>query len=141
MTSKLFVQGYGLKGFVSYFICQLNWFIIMNDFGFPPFQLVFSNGIKLYNHADSDTYNPSDYHFGNSKLKAANYTNCDSFNNEAELVDWLYMKQAKSDLRMSALICTSIAGGGTSYRNFFSFGSCNIQQISPYSNRPVCFTT
>lgn len=47
VTAKLFVQGYGMKGFANFFVCQLNWFIIMNDFGFPPFQLLFSNGILL----------------------------------------------------------------------------------------------
>lgn len=49
VTAKLFVQGYGMKGFANFFVCQLNWFIIMNDFGFSPFQLVFSNGIFIYN--------------------------------------------------------------------------------------------
>lgn len=129
-----------MKGFANYFVCQLNWFIIMNDFGFPPFQLLFSNGIFLYNHNDQDVYNPTDPFFGNSRLKAANITNCDSFNNAAELADWLYMKQAKSDLRMSALECKPIPGG-VSFKNYFDFSSCNVQQISPYSNRPVCFTT
>lgn len=48
VTSTMFIQGYGMKGFATYFVCQLNWFIIMNDFGFPPFQLLFSNGIFIY---------------------------------------------------------------------------------------------
>jgi sodium/potassium-transporting ATPase subunit alpha len=141
VTAKLFIQGYGMKGFANYFVCQLNWFIIMNDFGLSPFQLVFSNGIFLLNHGDQDVYNPTDPYFGNSKLRTAGYTNCNDFNNAGELVDWLYMKQAKSDLRMSALICTANPAGGVYYRNFFTFSSCNVQQISPYSNRPVCFTT
>lgn len=79
MTAKLFVQGYGMKGFISFFVCQLNWFIIMNDFGFTPFSLLFSNGIKIYDHADQDIYNPNDRYFGNSKLASANINNCGSF--------------------------------------------------------------
>lgn len=141
MTAKLFVQGYGMKGFANYFVCQLNWFIIMNDFGFPPFQLVFSNGIFIFDHADQDIYNPTDPFFGNSKLKAANPTNCEAYKGGTELIDWLYMKQGKSDLRMSALVCTSTGINTVAFRPFFSFGTCNVQQISPYSNRPVCFTT
>lgn len=140
VTAKLFVQGYGMKGFANYFVCQLNWLIIMNDFGFPPFQLLFSNGIFIRNHADEDVYNPTDPFFGNSRLKAANLSTCDGFKEGGELIDWLYMKQGKSDLRMSALVCNSGASG-IYFTNFFSFGNCNVQQISPYSNRPVCFTT
>lgn len=141
MTAKLFVQGYGMKGFANYFVCQLNWFIIMNDFGFPPFQLLFSNGIFLHEHAEQDIYNPTDPYFGNSLLKASNPTACGNFNKEGELIDWLYMKQAKSDLRMSALLCRTRADSTIYFTNFFEYSECRIQQISPYSNRPVCYTT
>jgi sodium/potassium-transporting ATPase subunit alpha len=83
VTVKLFVQGYGFKGFINYFSCQLAWFVVMNDFGFPPFQLLFTNGIKIYPSSDSDFYNPTSPYFGNSQLAAAGYTSCDQYNSNA----------------------------------------------------------
>jgi hypothetical protein len=79
----MFIQGYGLKGFATYFVCQLNWFIIMNDFGFPPFQLLFSNGIFIFLSKESDSFNPTDPYFGNSLLKegvdSGKVTTCSQF--------------------------------------------------------------
>lgn len=45
VTVKLFVQGYGLKGMANFFSCMMAWFIVANDFGFPPFELLYTNGI------------------------------------------------------------------------------------------------
>lgn len=140
------MQGYGLKGFCNFFACMLAWIIVVNDFGFPPFQLVMANGIFLSEHNDQDVYNPSSAYFGNSKLandissgviKSCDDFNLASVNKNRVLIDWLYSKQAKSDLRMSALICT----GNLVFSQKFTFGECRVQQISPISNRPVCFTT
>ncbi len=50
VTLKLFLQGYGLKGFCNFFACMLAWIIVVNDFGFPPFQLVMANGIFISGH-------------------------------------------------------------------------------------------
>lgn len=79
----MFVQGYGMKGFATYFLCQLNWFIIMNDFGFPPFQLLYSNGIFIFLSDDSDSFNPTDPYYGNTLLKTAvdnkSVTTCSQF--------------------------------------------------------------
>lgn len=41
---------------------------------------------------------------------------------------------------MSALKCSE-EGGKAVFRSYFDYGECRVQQISPYSNRPVCFTT
>jgi sodium/potassium-transporting ATPase subunit alpha len=51
------------------------------------------------------------------------------------------MKQASSDLRMSALKCAVDSSGKLYFSQYFQYGACRVQQISPYSNRPVCFTT
>jgi hypothetical protein len=112
VTLKLFLQGYGLKGFCNFFACMLAWIIVVNDFGFPPFQLVMTNGIFISNHNEQDIYNPSSAYFGNSKLANdiahGTIKTCDDFKSESvnknrALIDWLYSKQASSDLRMSAL--------------------------------------
>ena len=139
VTIKLFVQGYGFKGFINYFACQLAWFIVMNDFGFPAFQLLYTNGISIYLHADSDLYNPTSPYFGNSKLAAAGYTKCSDFTSNAQLIDWLYSRQASTDLRMSALNCHE--GTPLTFTPIYNYSDCRVQQISPISNRPVCFTS
>ena len=41
---------------------------------------------------------------------------------------------------MSALSCTIIAGRAV-YSQKIDFGTCNVQQISPFSNKPACYTT
>ncbi len=87
VTVKLFVQGYGLKGMCNFFSCMLAWFIVANDFGFPPFQLLYTNGIKIYNHNLQDVYNPTDVYFGNSKLGNAitrgSIAKCSDFDSKA----------------------------------------------------------
>ncbi|CAM6004648.1 unnamed protein product [Sphagnum balticum] len=50
------------------------------------------------------------------------------------------MRQATTDLRMSALSC-SMSGNTPVFTPLLQYGECRVQQISPYSNRPVCFTT
>ncbi len=41
---------------------------------------------------------------------------------------------------MSALECKDGTFGMT-FKQIYAFGECRVQQISPYSNRPVCYTT
>lgn len=41
---------------------------------------------------------------------------------------------------MSALECHESSGTLT-FTQIYKFGDCRVQQISPYSNRPVCYTT
>ena len=141
VTLKLFLQGYGLKGFCNFFACMLGWLIVANDFGFPPFQLYMKNGIFLYKHNPQDIYNPTDAYFGNSKLagdiSSGAIKTCSDFNSKTVLIDWLYSQQASWDLRMSAVECH----GNLRFSAIFTFGECRVQQISPYTNRPVCFTT
>jgi sodium/potassium-transporting ATPase subunit alpha len=56
------------------------------------------------------------------------------------MIDWIYTKHAAYDLRMSALSCT-FDGVKAIYSQQIAFGTCNIQQISPFSNKPACYTT
>jgi sodium/potassium-transporting ATPase subunit alpha len=125
---------------------MLAWIIVANDFGFPPFQLIMTNGIFIYLGNTQDIYNPTSPYFGNSKLAQAvtsgQITTCGQYNSNSVLIDWLYSQQAGSDLRMSALSCTpTTTSPFMSFQQVFQFGPCRVQQISPYSNRPVCFTT
>jgi sodium/potassium-transporting ATPase subunit alpha len=41
---------------------------------------------------------------------------------------------------MAALHC-NIVNGVPTYSQLFEWGECRVQQISPFSNKPICFTT
>jgi hypothetical protein len=56
------------------------------------------------------------------------------------MVDWVFMDSAKYDLRMTMLTC-SVVGGKAVFAQKVTWGTCNIQQISPITGLPVCFTT
>ncbi len=79
-------------------------------------------------------YNPTAWNFGNTKLSP---TSC---SDESVMIDWIYTRHSSVDLRMAALKCTMVSGL-PKYEQTFKFGTCNVQQISPFSNKPACFTT
>lgn len=56
------------------------------------------------------------------------------------MVDWIYTRHSSVDLRMAAVECTMV-NGSAFYTQTINFGTCNIQQISPFTNKPVCYTT
>ena len=56
------------------------------------------------------------------------------------MIDWIYTVHGTYDLRLSALKCKMVDGLAV-YSQSIKYGSCNIQQISPFSNKPACFTT
>jgi len=57
------------------------------------------------------------------------------------MVDWVYTKTAKFDLRMSLLDCSIVNGVPVFTQVITNWGTCITQQISPFTNLPVCFTT
>lgn len=56
------------------------------------------------------------------------------------MIDWIYTVHAKIDLRLGAVKCAMI-GNVATYTQTIKFGTCNVQQISPFTNKPACFTT
>lgn len=56
------------------------------------------------------------------------------------MIDWIYPTQASVDLRHAAVSC-AVNNGVVQFTPLISFGPCLVQQISPYSNLPVCYTT
>jgi sodium/potassium-transporting ATPase subunit alpha len=56
------------------------------------------------------------------------------------MIDWLYTQHAEIDLRMAALDCI-LVNGKPVYSQSLEFGPCKVQQISPYTNKPACYTT
>ena len=56
------------------------------------------------------------------------------------MVDWVGASTATYDLRNTMLNC-KIVNGTAVYSQMITWGSCNVQQISPITNLPVCYTT
>ena len=87
-----------------------------------------------------DVYNPSLPSFGNSLAQnALDLGKCPN-TKDFSMIDWIYTQHAYVDLRMAALKCEQLAGA-VKITQAFNWGTCNVQQISPFTNLPACFTT
>lgn len=53
------------------------------------------------------------------------------------MIDWLYRSHAIYDLRMTLVTC----GEDGFWHEAVEWGPCKVNQISPITNRPVCYTT
>lgn len=56
------------------------------------------------------------------------------------MIDWIYTKHSSVDLRMAALNC-AMENGKVKITQAINWGTCNVQQISPFTNKPACYTT
>jgi hypothetical protein len=115
---------------------MLAYYVVLNDFGFMPSQVQFVNSYNAIIHNSNDVYNPTAWNFGNSALSS---TSCN--NGNTQQIDWIYQQTSFIDLRMSAINCNTGPTGLPIYSQIFVWGKCNVQQISPYTNLPVCYTT
>lgn len=84
-------------------------------------------------------FNPTHSAFGNTV--AAAMTACPSEGNGSTMIDWVYTKSATYDLRMTLLDCTMGTLGPVFTQGISNWQTCNVQQISPFTNLPVCYTT
>ena len=78
--------------------------------------------------------------FGNTKVQEYIDANRCPGENELNMIDWIFVQHASVDLRMAALSCSKVSGSVV-FSQAIEWGNCNVQQISPMSNKPVCFTT
>lgn len=137
VTMTLMAQAYGYIGWTQFWGSMMCYYVVLNDFGFPPSQIQMTANANIVMHASTDVYNPTSSTFGNSLLST---TDCTYYNNNISLVDWIYTANSYQDLRMSLLTC-SVSGGKAVYTQVIKWQACNVQQISPYTNLPVCYTT
>jgi len=71
VTMKLMGQSYGNYGWCAFWGAMFNYFMVMNDFGFAPKDILGKNTIRVHRHASSDYFNPSDTkYYGNSLIAA-----------------------------------------------------------------------
>lgn len=100
------------------------------------------SNVPIYKSNAGDVYNPTHPTFGNTNL----YQNYNSANANcpptAETVDWVYTASSEYDLRVVMLECTKVTGAAPVFtQRIKSWGTCKVQQISPVTNLPVCYTT
>ncbi len=98
----LMSQAYGYIGWTQFWGALFSYYLVANDFGFPPSSLQYTANLDIMKSAEGDVYNPTAWNFGNSNLSA---TSCD---NSTEMIDWIYTLHADYDLRMSALECNLV---------------------------------
>lgn len=117
------------------------YYVAFNDFGFRPAQLNFKANIPVWwDSTKNDAYNPTIPSFGNSVAqKYIDQNSCPDVKGW-DMIDWIYTRHAFVDLRMAALKCEMI-NSKVVISQQFNWGPCNVQQISPYTNLPVCYTT
>lgn len=121
---------------------MIAYYSVFNDFGFPPSQLGMIANVPYYSSNAGDVYNPTHPTFGNTLLyKNLNDVGFKSCPTASESVDWVYLGTASIDLRVTMLSCKVSNGVASVSQVISSWGSCNVQQISPYTNLPVCYTT
>lgn len=141
VSMTLMSQAYGYIGWTQFWGALFTYYVVANDFGFPPSSLQFTSSLPLYIPAQSDVYNPTSPFLGSSTLKALyDARTCNLESVQTQMVDWIFPTQASVDLRQSAVSCQVIENV-VKFTPLINFGLCHVQQISPFSNKPACFTT
>ena len=144
VTMTLMCQAYGYQGWTEFWGGMLCFYVVFNDFGFPPNELFMTANLNMTKSNPGDVYNPTDTYFGNSYLQQ-NYSNkCPqskaTLDGPIVMVDWVTDLTGEYDLRNTMLKC-QVIGGKAVYSQQVKWGECKIQQISPITNLPVCYTT
>lgn len=134
---RLVAQSYGYIGWTQFWGAFFSYYVVVNDFGFPPGLLNGKATIDIIKPAHNDMYNPNSPYFGNSEM--AHYAGLNQCPPK-ERLDWISNTFAGVDLRMAGHTC-AIVSGVTVYTPIFkAWGDCRVYQLSPFSDRPVCYT-
>lgn len=149
VTKKLLTYSYLQMGLISTCAGFMSYFIIMNEFGFPPYVINRIVPKPYFPHNYYDKYNPADPYLGNSRVICDNGV-LRSLDDRPEKsiitedglegrnLDWLFTNDIEQDVRMGFLVNDC---GNNRAKQAFSYGACRLFQISPISRRPVCYTT
>lgn len=134
-------QAYGFIGWTEFWGGMMCYYVAFNDFGFKPAELNFKANIPIwYDASKNDFYNPTLPSFGNSVAQRYIDSNSCPDTKNWDMIDWIYTKHAFVDLRLAALKCEMVNGVAVISQQI-NWSNCNVQQISPYTNLPVCYTT
>ena len=64
------------QGFIEFWGGLLSYFVVLNDFGFPPAELLMTANVFMVESNAGDIYNPSHRFFGNTHLQSEYSTSC-----------------------------------------------------------------
>ena len=143
VTMTLMAQEYVYMGRKKFWGGMIAYYAAFKDYGFHPSQLGILVNVSFYAANPGDVFNPTHPTFGNTlvyqQLTNLGSTSCPS---TTDSVDWVYLGTASLDLRVTMLSCNVMNNNVAAVTQSISnWGSCNVQQISPYINLPVCYTT
>jgi len=154
VTAKLMIFAYGQMGIMQNYCGFTAYCIVMFDYGMNVYQLFGIILKEYYPHHGSDVYDPNHPFLGNTNVKVDGDTirlidqNVPGINikdtvngkeeNVAKLLDWLFTLHLHQDLRMGFLKINAAKNGADHNVNW---SPCRVYQISPLSNRPVCYST
>lgn len=102
VTMTLMSQCYGYIGWTQFWGALFSYYVVANDFGFPPSELQYKANENLVAPNANDIYNPTAWNFGNTNL------NANSCQNDSIMIDWIFTQHAHIDLRMAALNCRMV---------------------------------
>lgn len=98
-------QAYGFIGWLQFWGAMLCYFVVANDFGYPPSQMLMIANTKIWLPNEGDSFNPSRIDFGNTGddvQTAINKNECPDTSSFV-MIDWLYTAHSTVDLRQAAL--------------------------------------
>lgn len=130
----------------------MSYFVVFNEFGFNPGMLSKLIFVPYFQHNKLDVYDPSHPTLGNTNLicennvlKSKDYfgkSTIEKDNMVGSNVDWLFLTDLYQDLRMGYFSNFSCEGNVVkAVTSRFNWIRCSIPQISPISNRYVCYST
>jgi sodium/potassium-transporting ATPase subunit alpha len=137
VTMTLMCQAYGYMGWTEFWGSIFTYYVVLNDFGFPPSQIQFIANVNLFPSNPTDVYNPEHFAFGNTAVP----TNSCPSASQSSMVDWIYTASSQYDLRVTMITCYPKPDGQPVWSQIVNWGTCNVQQISPFTNLPACYTT
>ena len=156
VTAKLMIFAYAQMGVMQTFCGYMTYIVVLYDFGFNLYETFYIVLKNYYPHNHSDTFiNDPTLFYGNSNVERSQkpdgkyYLRVKDENspgalhdsndkNGPRLVDWLFTMHMDQDLRLGYLKVDETSGEVSANLNF---SPCRVYQVSPVSNRPVCYST
>ena len=157
VTAKLMVFSYIQMGIIQTLGGYVVYCVVMFDYGMNVYKLF---GVILqpyFPHNPTDVYDPNHPFFGNTNVKIG--TNPEKnepslelistenvkgrkeysdWENGPRLLDWLFTLHSEQDIRMGFLALNDAKNGA---KEEIEWNPCRVYQISPVSNRPVCYSS
>lgn len=133
VSRKLITHAYLQMGEIATAGGFYAYFVVMKDFGFPPSMLYGLAQKKAVMPNENDVFNPAAANLGNSNLPA---TCTENSKVNFDTINWLIDSTGKFDLRMGFVKCE-----GGRWVQDANWGECFDDDVSPVTNKRICYTT